>query len=328
MELLGRVYIEVNYTHTHTYAHVHTYTHMHTHSLSLLHLHSPFAHTHPLSACTHQTKSRILFLYSCNTDQNYALAAAKSCVPCGSECVTTTGSGGCPNGTLACAVCVHTRQDGVCVANCAVNRFADLTQTSTALGGVCVPCNALCAPGAGCTGPAATQCNACATFRDTQTSACVSACSSLQYLNSVAATCNPCNAECLYGCYASSNNTSCKPSSSNSTSLTAAHYGCVHVVSLTPTPTCLPECPTSMYADTTSVCRSCSPLCPASRGCTGPTSLQCNACPTGSYVDPTTQVISNLNMLKILCHVFYVLGLSQHEFMLYHQNNSFQMLFL
>lgn len=219
----------------------------------------------------------------CPVDTTTRNADLRECLPCNSECATFPGSGGCPSGISAtdCAVCKGVRRGSVCQPSCNLGEYADTSDTSTALLGVCKTCHAQCAPFAGCTGGRADQCVNCTNFE--YNGQCFASCPARTYLQGKR--CIDCDENCRIGC-TGAGSALCNQDRT-SFELTAAALGCrtVALVSSSSRTDCLPRCPLGFYADASSICQKCSPLCPATTGCVAPGLSGCNACPETQYND-------------------------------------------
>lgn len=132
------------------------------------------------------------------------VAGTSTCAACPASCAVQSTVVGCPDGV--CTQCTRARIDNTCVDSCPPGMFADTSDTSRALHGICTPCHSSCAT---CWGPTSAQCGACSTGLQYQ-SACVSQCPPRTYAS--AGVCYACDSQCLYGCNGSLP-TNCTPSS-------------------------------------------------------------------------------------------------------------------
>ena len=156
-------------------------------------------------------------------------------------------------GPTQCNSCANFNNQGTCVSSCPTFHYVDALR-------VCRVCNGECL--SACSGPNATDCDACRTVYQ-RASGCLSSCPLTTYKDS-ANTCQPCHSECSAGGCSGPLATNCMQ--------------CRRVTSLlsSAAPTCVAECPpmTYMLNDTASplviqygtpVCVPCSSQC--ARGC-------------------------------------------------------------
>ena len=116
--------------------------------------------------------------------------ATQTCVPCQSPCATCSGT------TSFCTSCTGSNlHNGACVTNCPDGYYPS--------GGVCTPCTNECAR---CTTGSYDQCSKCRNNNYLQESTkCLPTCPSGYFTNTVALTCDLCQANC-YSCGTSTTN--------------------------------------------------------------------------------------------------------------------------
>ena len=174
-----------------------------------------------------------------STDQQPA-----RCLPCDEQC----GSGGCSGPeALDCAMCATVKYGDTCVAGCTTNQVA--------VGAECIDCSQQCAPGVGCTGPSASECEAsqCRHAFDSSANSCVQTCPVGTFADDSgnggngAAFCNACSAQCKDGCNG--------PSVSDCKLCANAQVG----------DECVDSCPSRMFVGngglSNNLCTQCDPLC-------------------------------------------------------------------
>ena len=116
----------------------------------------------------------------------------KTCRACDAQCAASSGCLGA--GAALCHSCRAFMFNSSCVAACPLGTYDDLSSAE------CMPCNDLCY--GGCSGPADTQCHACAVYSRVNSQGqvqCVSACAPLEYNNGTV--CSSCDSQCLDGCF-------------------------------------------------------------------------------------------------------------------------------
>lgn len=198
--------------------------------------------------------------------------AARICQPCDPQCTHCTG----PTASQ-CSRCVNLEYKGTCVASCnpistfetvVLTPFIDgvdspnATTNSTGSGAlvskrVCVDCNSQCF--GGCSGPANTQCAACANVEFQ--GACLAACPAMTYRDSNKK-CQPCDPLCKTGCSGPG------PGPSTCTDCAIFRDG----------NTCVSACSIDAVG-LNGTCVACHPQCSRIvNGCSGPSSAQCTAC--------------------------------------------------
>jgi hypothetical protein len=179
------------------------------------------------------------------------------CELCSASCNRT---GGCSGPLPAdCFVCSSTAflvvQNGnrVCASSCPSNAFATAEM-------ICQPCHSLCSlVTPGCSGPAASQCNACSTLFDPVARSCVDQCP-VQSYGAANGTCLPCAPQCD-GCTG--------PATTQCIACRYFMFGS----------DCVNQCPVGFYANAQRRCVVCDPQCSA---CAGPTPSDCVAIGNGT----------------------------------------------
>jgi proprotein convertase subtilisin/kexin type 5 len=165
-----------------------------------------------------------------------------NCLACDLQCVACYGPSPsqCQAAVVNGSVCKNFISGSECVASCnAATQYA-YQPTKT-----CLSCSSQCS--GGCTGPLASQCNACAAV--SLNGACVASCPPL-YFADRSGVCTPCSPQCAGGC-TGANITECT---------TCRNFQRASA--------CVQQCDVNLeYADASKTCQSCQAQC--SGGCTG-----------------------------------------------------------
>eukprot|EP00038_Savillea_parva_P007971 m.173672 g.173672 ORF g.173672 m.173672 type:complete len:2086 (+) comp13727_c0_seq1:249-6506(+) len=210
------------------------------------------------------------------------------CVDCHVECARNTSNAvvtaSCDGTTSSdCSACAHFSRQGSCVAACDLQtEFVSSTRE-------CTPCHPNCGT-AGCRGPGSNECTTCRTW-SLPNGDCVASCPPGHFSNPTTMRCEPCSDLCAV-------DSSCPTG--------VGPEDCTTCASFRSDLLCVATCPNNTYVlpsdNTTSTerdCRQCHPLCDSTRGCTGPTPLDCNHCAGLELIRPPTQAGANVSTVCV-----------------------------
>lgn len=226
-------------------------------------------------------------------DGQYAPSGSQTCLPCSVNCLTcSTNSSHCDSCTLSVngLALFLLSSSNTCLSSCPIGKFGNTTTS------ICDPCHSSCRT---CVGPLETDCLSCSSGSfDITNTTCVSSCGAGRYnSNSI---CYACPDRCST-CTSVATCTACQKV-----------LGVPYFLNLT---SCLVQCPSGTYGDTTSLqCIDCTSPCAT---CSGSATycLTCiasnylvygsyicqSACPTGQYIINNTYTCGMCSAQCVTC---------------------------